>query len=166
MNNKALFITIILIVLVVGGFYLFSEGGSSNTNTESKTDKSTGFRAGQKVIVYKSPVCGCCVGYAEELEKQGFEVETISTEDMGSIKDKYGIPTDKQSCHTIVMGDYFIEGHVPMVAVEKLLKERPEIAGIGLPRMPSGTPGMPGPKRTPYEVYQSKDGEFSEFVTI
>ncbi len=154
-------IIVAVALIVLGGFYFMN---GINDSRASKV--ASGFGAGQKVTVYKSPVCGCCVGYAEELEKQGFEVETISTEDMGAIKDKYGIPADKQSCHTIVMGDYFIEGHVPMVAVEKLLKEQPEIAGIGLPRMPSGTPGMPGPKRAPYEVYQSKDGEFSEFVTI
>lgn len=160
--NKKTVVTFIVILSVIGigTLYFMNDRGST------EVEITNGFGAGQKVTVYKSPVCGCCVGYAEELEKQGFEVETISTEDMGAIKDTYGVPADKQSCHTIVMGDYFIEGHVPMVAVEKLLKEQPEIAGIGLPRMPSGTPGMPGPKRGPYEVYQSKGGEFSEFATI
>ncbi len=39
---------------------------------------------------------------------------------------------------------YFIEGHVPIEAIEKLLTEKPEIDGIALPQMPSGSPGMSG----------------------
>jgi len=171
MNNKVLLTIIILLALVAGIFYFYSD---SNTMDNAANDayntkeaaKSGGFGAGQKAIVYKSPTCGCCVGYADELKRQGFEVEIIETNDMDSIKSKYGIPADKQSCHTIAIGDYFVEGHVPMEAVEKLLKEKPEITGIGLPRMPSGTPGMPGPKRAPYEVYQVKDGEFLDFITL
>ncbi len=154
-------LTIIVVLAVAGTFYFTS--GKSNT---SEPVALNGFGTGQKVTIYKDPNCGCCVGYADELKRQGFDVETISTKDMASIKGKYNIPTDKQSCHTITMGNYFIEGHVPMGAVEKLLKEQPDIAGIGLPRMPSGTPGMPGPKRAPYEVYKQKDGEISEYVTI
>jgi len=164
MNNKILFTVIILLALVAGGFYLFN--GGNDTNNTKEAIKSSGFGVGQKMIVYKSPTCGCCVGYADELEKQGFEVEIIPTDDMNSVKNEYGIPADKQSCHTIIMNDYFIEGHVPMEAVKKLLKENLNIDGIGLPRMPSGAPGMPGPKREPYEVYQVKNGEFSEFITI
>ena len=164
MNRKTLFALIIMLALVMGGFY-FSNNTNSTNNTKNAI-KNLGFGSGQKAIVYKSPSCGCCIGYADELKKQGFDVEIISTNNINSIKSKYGIPADKQSCHTIAIGNYFIEGHVPMKAVEKLLKESPNIDGIGLPRMPSGTPGMPGPKRAPYEVYQAKNGQFSEFITI
>ncbi len=165
MNNKVSFIiAVILLALVAGGYYFSNQ--SNNAGVPKEAVKNSGFGVGQKAIVYKSPTCGCCVGYADELKKQGFEVEIVSTDDMSSVKSKYEIPADKQSCHTIVIGDYFIEGHVPMEAVEKLLKENPEITGIGLPRMPSGTPGMSGPKRSPYEVYQVKDGEFLEFITL
>ncbi len=164
MNNKVLFTTIILLALVVGGYYLVNN--NNNTGDIKEVAQTAGLGVGQKAIVYKSPTCGCCVGYADELKRQGFEVEVVQIDDMNSIKSKYGIPADRQSCHTIAMGNYFIEGHVPMEAVEKLLREQPEIDGIGLPRMPSGTPGMPGSKRAPYEVYQAKNGEFSEFITI
>jgi hypothetical protein len=165
MNNKISFIVaIVLLALVAGGYYFSSRGDSVEAPKEAV--KNSGFGVGQKAIVYKSPTCGCCTGYADELKKQGFEVEVVPTDDMSSVKNSYGIPSDKQSCHTIAMGDYFIEGHVPMEAVEKLLKEQPEVEGIGLPRMPAGTPGMGGAKRAPYEVYQVKDGEVSEFITI
>ncbi len=164
MNKKILYTTAILTVLIIGGFLIYSN--SNEVSTTKVATKIDGFGAGQKATIYKSPTCGCCVGYANEMKKQGFEVEVIPTDDMNSIKNKYGITSDKQSCHTITVGDYFIEGHVPMEAVEKLLKEQPEVEGIGLPRMPSGTPGMSGPKRAPYEVYQLKNDEFSEFITI
>jgi hypothetical protein len=164
MNKQA--IIIMTAVIVIGaGFFLFKDQGAS-TGVDKNDGQNSKFGIGQKVMLYKSPTCGCCVGYAKELEKQGFEVEVISTEDVSAIKDKYGILHNKQSCHTIALGDYFIEGHVPMEAVKKLLAEKPDIDGIGLPRMPSGTPGMPGPKRAPYEVYQLIDGVFSEFLTI
>ncbi len=163
MNKRILFTSIILLTLAVGGFY-FSDR-LDNTNYQ-KVVENEGFGFGQKITLYKSPTCGCCVGYADVLKKQGFEVNIIPTEDINSVKDKYNISVDQQSCHTIAMGDYFIEGHVPMEAVEKLLKERPGIEGIGLPRMPAGAPGMGGSKHAPYEVYQIKDGVVSSFITI
>ncbi len=164
MKNKKIYASIIvLLALIVGGYYVF---GHNTTPESKKIVKNMNFGAGQKVVIYKSPTCGCCTGYADELKRRGFEVEVVPTEDMESVKNNYGIPSDKQSCHTIVMGDYFIEGHVPMEAVEKLVREQPNIEGIGLPRMPAGTPGMGGSKRAPYEVYQIKNGEVSEFITI
>jgi hypothetical protein len=85
---------------------------------------------------------------------------------MYSIKQKYKIPRSMESCHTAVIGGYFIEGHVPIEAVNKLLEENPEIDGIALPRMPAGSPGMPGIKKAPFKVYALSDGEASEFTTI
>lgn len=132
--------------------------------TDTDKDKFTGDR--QTVIVYKSPTCGCCVGWSRAIGKEGFNVDIRAIEDMASIKEQYGIPLDKQSCHTAVIGDYVIEGHVPIEAVQKLLAEQPDIDGIGLPGMPSGTPGMFGPKREPYEIYQKIGDSFSSFVII
>jgi len=163
--NKQAIIILTAVIIIGAGFFLF-KGQTPSTELKQSNKQDSRFGIGQKVTLYKSPTCGCCVGYAKELEKQGFEVEVISTENINTIKEKYGISQDKQSCHTITFGNYFIEGHVPMEAVKKLLTEKPDIDGIGLPRMPSGTPGMPGPKRGPYEVYQSVDGVFSQFLTI
>jgi hypothetical protein len=118
------------------------------------------------VTVYKSPNCGCCVGYIAELEKNGFEVKTVNVEDMSTIKQKYNIPLDMQSCHTAVVDGYFVEGHVPIEAVNKMLSERPAIDGIVLPKMPAGSPGMPGTKSAPFKVYAIADGKPSEFMTI
>ena len=83
-----------------------------------------------------------------------------------NIKKKYNIPLEMQSCHTTMLGKYFIEGHVPIEAINKLLKEQPKIDGIALPGMPIGTPGMPGEKEEPYIIYQLIDGKSSVFMKI
>ncbi len=167
-ENTKTFTTIFLLTLVLlfGGSYLFY---SSNTqNKDEKIDKKIYENAlvPIKAIVYKSPNCGCCVAYARELEKIGIEVQIVNSDNMTYVKNKYSIPQNKQSCHTIALGSYFIEGHVPMEAVKKLAQEKPDIEGIGLPGMPSGSPGMPGIKRAPFEVYQAKDGNFTNFMVL
>ena len=72
-----------------------------------------------------------------------------------------------ESCHTVVIGDYFIEGHIPLEAVEKLLVEKPDIKGIAMPGMPSGSPGMPGAKKGDFVIYAvNNDGTTEEFMRI
>ncbi len=68
-------------------------------------------------------------------------------------KRRAGVPEALESCHTVVAGPYFVEGHVPAAAVARLLAERPRILGIALPGMPSGSPGMDGPRHGPLVVY-------------
>ncbi len=143
---------------------VMSKNGTDDKRVENKN--SDKFGAGTVLTVYKSPTCGCCDKYEDILKENGFEIEVIKTQNMSQIKAEHGIPSAKQSCHTIVMGDYFIEGHVPMKALEKLLSEKPDVDGIGLSGMPAGSPGMPGVKRAPFEVYQAKDGSFGEFMRI
>ena len=98
----------------------------------------------EKLVVYQSPTCGCCSGWVANMEENGFNVEAIKTEDMYSTKVNAGIDMSLSSCHTGFIGDYFVEGHVPHDAIEKLLNERPDIKGITGPGMPSGinVPGM------------------------
>ena len=98
----------------------------------------------EKLVVYQSPSCGCCSGWVANMEENGFNVEAIKTEDMYSTKVNAGIDMSLSSCHTGFIGDYFVEGHVPHDAIEKLLNERPDIKGITVPGMPSGinVPGM------------------------
>ena len=121
---------------------------------------------GIKAVVYKSPTCGCCGRYVSYLEKNGFKTETVITKDMNSIKKKYKIPGNMESCHTVVIGNYFIEGHIPIAAVDKILEEKPKISGIALPGMPSGAPGMPGRKLESFKIYSLLDGTPSEFMVI
>jgi hypothetical protein len=103
--------------------------------------------------LYKNPNCACCDEYAAYLEKNGFEVELVSTHDLMKIKEEKRIPQHLQGCHTMVAGPYVFEGLVPVETVKKVLEERPFIRGVALPGMPSGAPGMPGRKQGPLEVY-------------
>jgi hypothetical protein len=116
--------------------------------------------------LYKNPSCMCCDGYAEHLESKGIDVTVVDDQELRQIKMQTGIPYGQGSCHTVMLGDYVIEGHVPFAALEKLFEERPDIDGIGLAGMPQGTPGMPGPQQAPYEVMGFKDREASPFLTL
>ncbi len=109
--------------------------------------------AGVSMTVYKSPTCGCCGAYINILRRQGVEVTAIDTFETLEVKQERHVPQSVWSCHTTEVEGYVVEGHVPLDALEQLLAERPDINGIGLAGMPIGTPGMPGPKRAPYEVY-------------
>ncbi|RME32149.1 DUF411 domain-containing protein [Candidatus Woesearchaeota archaeon] len=120
-----------------------------------------------EVVVFKSANCGCCGIYSQYLEKQGFAVTVQQVETMEGVKERFGVPQDMQSCHTTKVGDYFVEGHVPVEAIAKLVTEQPDIAGIALPGMPSGSPGMPGSKRGSWTIYAvQRDGSTSEFMTM
>ena len=105
------------------------------------------------VTVYKSPTCGCCVKWVDHLEAGGLSVESIDVANMAPIKVEQGVPSELASCHTALVDGYVIEGHVPLADVLRLLEERPQIAGLAVPEMPIGSPGMEGPNPGPYDVY-------------
>ena len=146
-------------VLLFSVFYIFNF-------VTGKKDVLANINTKQVVEVFKTPSCGCCYGYVLFLEKEKYKVKQTDMRSLHTVKQKYNIPLEMQSCHTTIMGKYFIEGHVPFEAVDKLLKEQPDIDGIALPGMPIGTPGMPGDKDEPYVIYQLKDGKSSVFMTI
>ena len=120
----------------------------------------------EEAVVYKSPTCGCCVGWIPHLEGEGFNVKTIMTQNLNPVKLEHNIPRSMWSCHTAIIGDYFVEGHIPMEAINKLLTENPDIDGIALPGMPAGSPGMPGIKQGTWTIYAIKDGEISTFMEV
>ena len=159
MTSKKLTNFIILLILSASLFFAYNFVADKQKVLASTNNKLN-------VEVFKTPSCGCCYGYVLFLEKEKFNVKQTDMRSLHSIKKKYNIPLEMQSCHTTIMGKYFIEGHVPLQAVNKLLKEQPDIDGIALPGMPIGTPGMPGEKEEPYVIYQLIDGKFSVFMTI
>ncbi|MEO5589063.1 MAG: DUF411 domain-containing protein [Gemmatimonadaceae bacterium] len=107
---------------------------------------------GIPIKVYKDPNCGCCKEWVKHLEQNGFVVETMDMPDLSAVKDKYGVKPDMQACHTAVVGGYTIEGHVPADVIMKLLKEKPSIAGLAVPGMPMGSPGMEGATKEKYDI--------------
>jgi hypothetical protein len=114
--------------------------------------------AAEEVTLYKNPQCGCCENYANYLRENGFTVDVKPTHDLVQISRDAGIPDDFQGCHTAFLGDYVISGHVPIDVVNRMLDERPEIAGVTLPGMPMGSPGMGGAKQGPFKVYAIEEG--------
>src|ERR1051325_1713472 len=88
------------------------------------------------VTLYKTPECSCCEGDAAYLRQHGFAVTVKATDNLADISRKAGIPTELQGCHTAFIGDYVVDGHVPVEAIKKLLAEHPPIKGITLPGMP------------------------------
>lgn len=109
--------------------------------------------------LYKNPQCGCCENYAIYLRNNGFDVEVKPSNDLAEISSKAGVPADYEGCHTAFIEGYVVDGHVPIKAVEKLLKEKPAIAGITLPGMPMGSPGMGDDPTKSFTVYAvTKDG--------
>lgn len=106
-----------------------------------------------KMVVHKSPTCGCCGGWAQRMRAEGYVVEEIKEADMQAVKARHGVPKDMASCHTAELDGYVIEGHVPPQAVAKLLKERPKVTGLAAPGMPMGSPGMEMGEPEAYTLY-------------
>ena len=104
--------------------------------------------------MYKQAYCSCCDGHADHLRANGFKVTVVETDQLSKVKTKHRVPPEFEGCHTIEIGGYVVEGHVPATIIRKLLKERPNIRGISLPGMPDGSPGMSGIKREPFVVYE------------
>jgi hypothetical protein len=110
-------------------------------------------------VIHRSETCGCCGAYEEFLEERGFTVMQEMHESVEQTKDELGVPLSERSCHTAEIGGYVVEGHVPLLAIRKLLAEQPDIDGIALAGMPAGSPGMPGAKLEPFVVTSIVDGE-------
>jgi len=119
----------------------------------------------QAIQVYKSLSCGCCQKWVDYLQSRGYVVTVSNVLDLSRVKQENGVPRKVSSCHTAVAGKYFIEGHVPEEDISRLLAERPNIAGLALPGMPTGSPGMEGPDPQPYFVLAvHKDGKITVFA--
>lgn len=107
-----------------------------------------------KIVVYKSPTCGCCNKWIEHVQASGFTVDAVEDADLNAVKSKYGVPGALRSCHTAVVGSYVIEGHVPAEDILSLLKRRPAAQGLAVAGMPAGSPGMEmGARQDPYTVW-------------
>ena len=99
------------------------------------------------IEAFKSPTCSCCTAWVEHLRQAGFAVEAqdIDLDVLYAFKDRLQIAPELAGCHTAVVGNYFIEGHVPASDIERLLAEQPAARGLTVPGMPVSSPGMGGP---------------------
>ena len=106
-----------------------------------------------KVVVYKTPTCGCCGAWATHMRAAGFVVDVVEVKDAGVERKRLGMPAQFGSCHTASIGGYAIEGHVPAAEVKRLLANKPKAFGLAVPGMPLSSPGMDVPgRKDPYQV--------------
>lgn len=167
MRTSSLIVLALLLPLGVNGC---AENDASSTDGQAMAAVAPSAEAGQElptVLVYKTPTCGCCNGWIEHLEAAGFTVDARDTRDLMVIKRDAGVPTQLSSCHTAIVDGYIVEGHIPAEHVMSLLADRPDVAGIAVPGMPIGSPGMEGPNPQPYQVYSfTRDGQAAVYAEV
>jgi hypothetical protein len=118
------------------------------------------------VQVFKDATCGCCSVWVEHLRRNGFAPTSENVADIQAVKEVYKVPAQARSCHTALVGGYVVEGHVPAAEIQRMLREKPKIAGLAVGGMPIGSPGMEGPNPRPYDVLTfDKTGKTTVFST-
>lgn len=138
-HAKAFVLGIVLAVAGIGGYLWWSSAAPAADLPE--------------VTVYKSPTCGCCAEWVTHLRDNGFPVTVKARANLRPLKRQLGVPSGLASCHTAVVNDYVVEGHVPASEVKRLLANAPGFRGVSVPGMPVGSPGMErGDRVDPYSV--------------
>jgi hypothetical protein len=139
-HAKAFGLGIVLAVLGIGAYLQWGPSGATAADLPT-------------VTVYKSPTCGCCGDWVTHMRESGFPVEVKARANLRPVKQQVGVPEGLGSCHTAVVDNYVVEGHVPAAEVKRLLREAPDLRGVSVPGMPIGSPGMErGDRVDPYSV--------------
>lgn len=155
MKPRKFFTYASLIILAAGGaiWYIVSDYyARPDTNSNAKAD----------IVMYKNAGCQCCDKWAQYMEGSGYSVKTVADQNLYAIKSQEGIPQDMGACHTALIGDYVVEGHVPAEDVMRLLREQPDAKGLIVPGMPASSPGMNTALNEPYKVYLLKNDGSTE----
>ncbi len=153
-----------LVSMVVGGALVLAVAAAFWGSTPAGTravDAPT-------ITVYKSSTCGCCALWVKHLEESGFDVSVTDTEALQAIKAEHGVGDHLASCHTALIDGYVVEGHVPAADIRSMLESRPDIAGLAVPGMIVGTPGMEiaGQPAQPYQVLAfDREGRTTVYAT-
>jgi len=143
--------TFVLSAIALGGAFL-TNAASARTTT---------------IQIWKDPNCGCCMDWISHLKKNGFQA-TVLDRGNNVARARLGMPQKFASCHTALVDNYVIEGHVPAEDIKRMLKEKPQALGLAVPGMPIGSPGMDGTaygnRRNAYQVLLiQKDGSAKIF---
>jgi len=144
----------------IGLFVILAGGYVWSIEPVNEPDKTA-------IIVYKTPSCGCCGKWVEHLRENDFTVKVNLVSETASVRSRLGVPHEMASCHTAMVGNYWVEGHVPADLIHKLMTDQPEgIQGIAVPGMPQGSPGMESPNPSRYKVLSVNDkGQFEVYAT-
>jgi hypothetical protein len=111
-------------------------------------------RRSRNLTVFKTPTCACCDAWIAHMRQAGFTTTITILPSLQSVRSSRGMPDALASCHTGLIDGYLVEGHVPAADVIRLLAERPTAAGLAVPAMPLGSPGMETPQgqKEPYDT--------------
>lgn len=112
-----------------------------------------------KMTVYKDPNCGCCHEWSKAMAVAGFSVDVRDTDDLAAVKARLGVPADMEGCHSAIVDEYYLEGHVPLEAIQRPLREQPPVRGLAVPGMPPGSLGMGDAPRHPLTSMRSPRGQ-------
>ncbi len=135
------------------GSFALATAGIALVSRSGAAAQASAAKAPIPMTVYKSPSCGCCKEWVTHAQKNGFAPKVVDMADLTQIKKDAGVPAALESCHTVLVGAYVVEGHVPADLVHKMLTEKPAIAGLAVAGMVVGSPGMEqGNQKQPYEV--------------
>ena len=150
-KKSALYTGVAAIVLVAGATTLAMQADES---AEPSAAVASTTEAGTDITIYKSPNCSCCQSWAEHLAANGFEIDIVETDNLNEVKQTHGVPRDMASCHTALIGDLVVEGHVPAEDIKAYLEApRFNTVGLSVPGMPHGTPGMETGRKDDYKVF-------------
>lgn len=149
-KKLALFTGAVAITLTAGAAMLAIQASEP---TKSSAPLAATGETGPAITIYKNPNCGCCKSWAEHLRANGFVTTIVETDDLNEVKQSHGVPRDLASCHTALIGDLVIEGHVPANDILAYL-DKPQFNTVGLsvPGMVQGSPGMETGKKQDYQV--------------
>ena len=136
-SNKSIFKTSLINSLLFSGILIVNTFNAQESAAKNQENINI-----PKVLSYRSESCSCCKKWVNHLRDNGLEVVDNIVENISEIKQQYNVPNNLRSCHSAKIGNYTIEGHVPIESIYKLFKEKPSISGIAVPGMPHGSPGM------------------------
>ncbi|WP_035991521.1 DUF411 domain-containing protein [Leptolyngbya sp. KIOST-1] len=161
MNRRLFTSTLVVVGLVSTGIAATGCSLAQGPHAQNGTEVAEQVAITAEITVFRSPTCGCCGQWIEHMKAAGFIVKDNLTEDLTAIKEQYGVPANLASCHTTIVDGYVVEGHIPAEDVQRLLTEKPDVAGIAVPGMPIGSPGMEsGSYVEPYTVFSfTESGE-------
>jgi hypothetical protein len=158
------------ILALAAALVVFGACGNADAAPDGTAQAAAGAQQLPPVLVYKTTTCLCCAGWVEHMRQAGFAVDVRDLPgnlELMQVKAEAGVPADMASCHTSLIGDYVVEGHVPADQVKRLLSEHPAHAGIAAPGMPAGSPGMDVPNSPPYEIVAwNRDGTRLRYAEI
>lgn len=118
------------------------------------------------MTLYRQEGCSCCATYADYLRDNGFTVEMNTVDDLDPIRERFGVPEAGAGCHTSLIDDYVVEGHVPVEAIDRILSEGPALDGISVIGMPANSPGMGDPNGQPLDILSIRAGRVAPYMSV